>query len=665
GVLLFARQVADYGNHHLIFPDGSEGPFYIYSEAAFCKLFPTLSNLFVLRFASASWDFLTVLIFYFLGKELGGKRVGLLMAALGAVSRIMMFKCYLGVDSPNLTTFSALAVLTQVRLFKQPGHFRFVQWALGIVAGMYAYPAYRPWLLFLLVMTIGWVMVLSYQSKSRRVVWILGSWWILAGTLSYCWAHYIWMPPLGHINQAKIVLGFLTIAALFFTFFYTRHRQEEYRLLQGLTFGILIISLFFFPLAHNELFATRMDEMDVFHSVKTMGGFFSYFKTIVLQILRMWFVKGMDRPTSGPVDETFFSFLDGSVVLLGLVYFLARPNWKKGFLALCLVPALFPWVAIAGPHTSRMLSCVVPLYALGALGLNHLWELSGLETNRKLARLIFISALGLFWIWASEANLRSVWHWMDDAGTEVIVADQAIQDCSKARTYLAVYNYDTKSEDALLEGRTIYVMNSSNPIYLEKGSVKPDLVVLVTTQDAQSIRLLKSQFPKAGWTLLAKKPKDSPAPFLFRVFIPSGQVSSDPKKLFYFRDCGANDWTRRFYDAQFGKHLGLIFAEDKVENLQAPFPLFRPPISSGMAFKSVLLSRGRYLFSSKAFNDMDVTLNGKEIIDCEIGTRARQVLKKVNLEGGKYNAKYFSYFGNASAFPTITVEEKGGVSSTW
>ena len=59
-------------------------------------------------------------------------------------------------------------------------------------------------------------------------------------------------------------------------------------------------------------------------------------------------------------------------MIIGLAFFLAKPNWGRGFI-LSLIPiGMVPFILATLPNSARPLTSVVPLFVMGGWGFMYL-----------------------------------------------------------------------------------------------------------------------------------------------------------------------------------------------------------------------------------------------------------------------------------------------------
>lgn len=668
------------GHIPFVYDWGSRPSFPTCFEITLFRFFPHLTGPQTLKLSATLIDLLSLTTFYFLGREVGGKRTGLFMAAMGMISREMLDKLFLCFDIPIFAWVVSLSLLVLFRLIHKPTFWRFIQWGVVTVFGLYAYNAYRPWVSFLLVTVCLWI--LSHPQERKWGFWGYGAvlgpmfagliWFLRVGRLItensffgsakndwFCWVLLIW----GLVSMGRIA---------------KEYKKRGYgRLFLGFGLGMASAAVTFYPFSITPEFAKRTNEIIDLKPMFHPAEFFSLCSRWVAELVNVLFVEGRDFSSVGPDHQTFFSLHAIVLIFLGLTFLAAKPSRGKLWLLLAAIPGVLPYVLVINSHTGRLMGLIPPMYLLASLGLNRFWEIFSQKSVPSILRVLGIAFLGFFWVWGGWANFRSVWAWSDMNGSVVNIYRRALSERGNGRVYLAKdecysFFYDL---DTLIEHQDIYRFCPFNPIYLQPEEKTPDVIVFCNN-DKKNIDLLRSNYPRAQWTQILDRPPQANLPFYFcwKVHIPGDQIDPDSRKLFFTRPMPPNAWKRKFYLTDYGIASGVIFFEDAVTNLET---VFRPKEATWLisVSLSVMAERkfkveipGPYVFSIKTTQPFQLSLeNGREY---EIFNRNAFLRKNpkhsrtIRLEKGTYQVRY-GVLPIGDFIPPLTVRYPDGSISQW
>src|SRR5271170_4997494 len=94
--IIAPRNILDFHANHWVFDLGRREPFFSYFAAALWWFLPAAKGLMIQRLACVILNLLAIWVLYLVGKELSGRRAGVLLAALGAINLDLLLKCLVG-----------------------------------------------------------------------------------------------------------------------------------------------------------------------------------------------------------------------------------------------------------------------------------------------------------------------------------------------------------------------------------------------------------------------------------------------------------------------------------------------------------------------------------------------------------------------------------------
>jgi hypothetical protein len=666
------RYIVDLSIHRFIFDYGSRGPLFVYLIAGIWKLFPEASSLLAIRAAVIVVDALIIWVFYLLGKEFNGKRsTGLFFAALGAVSRQMIIKGFLGTYVNCFILFVALDMLLLFRLFKKPDLKHFLTWITAVSLGNYVYLVYRPWTIAMILIVAVWVFLKKEERSAGLAAWVL-----LLGIGGF-WIYYFldnsdflrqW---LGHRPNlpSSLVYAFMVLLAWNFLEVYWASRKEGkglkllyWAISCGLAYWL--VKPFFESPALYERFQTATVFMEETHlSLQWLAIKFSEFSWV----FRFLFFGDRDEGSIGPSGDSFFDFYAILVIFLGFFSIAARPSWKKLFLFLPAFIGVFP--ALAGPnaHSARILGCLAPLYLIGAVGLNHLWEVcrSGRD-GKKFVRFLFVPLFVLGLAQAAKSNIFRVDKWYNSWNGDTLLYDQVKKDEKNFRTYVCFATPDFMPPqpvmDVLFEKSTVYIWQPSNPVFLTRGEKGKDVVLVFYKADKNLEKKLRNDFPDAVWADVIYR---NEIPFMYRVLIPFDQITEDPGRVLYIVRKEPPYWQRRLYDGYYGFARGMILSEDRVSNPRDPFLSGESGLFGcvpSCSIRGVLEAgvSGTYWFNCETTKPVYLSIDGKKTLDIRTEGKIKARSYQLKLSAGNHSIEMKTYFKSGQDIPPVYVTPPSG-----
>ncbi|HJT24899.1 MAG TPA: glycosyltransferase family 39 protein, partial [bacterium] len=159
------RNILDYHQRPLLFPSGWREPLFPYVTAFLWALLPGAHGVFIDKLSATLFDMVTFWILYLTGKEIGGRRMGVVIMGMAAICKGFICPTIFGYGINTTVLGCALAFLFFLRLMKKPDLKHFLEWGAALGFGGYVYAPFRPWTPVLLGVVWLWVFA---DSKERR-----------------------------------------------------------------------------------------------------------------------------------------------------------------------------------------------------------------------------------------------------------------------------------------------------------------------------------------------------------------------------------------------------------------------------------------------------------------------------------------------------------------
>src|SRR5581483_1221722 len=126
------RNILDYDEHPLLFPSGWREPLFPYLTAFLWLFSPKTSGVIMVLISNTVMDMALLWICYLLGKEVGGRRMGLILLAMAAVSKPLIEYCKLGYATNTTPLACVLVLLFFLRFMKKPDWLHFMEWGAAL-----------------------------------------------------------------------------------------------------------------------------------------------------------------------------------------------------------------------------------------------------------------------------------------------------------------------------------------------------------------------------------------------------------------------------------------------------------------------------------------------------------------------------------------------------
>ncbi len=672
------RSIVDFHNHPLLFPFGWREPLYPYFSALLWEFLPHSTGVFVIRLSSTLIDLTTLWIFYLIGKEIGGRRMGILLMAMGAISKEMIMICKFGYGSGTTVLGCALTFLFFLRVLKKPDWIHFLEWGTALGFGAYSYVPFRVWTPVILGCMWLWVF-----SDSRERVWnffrvILGPGLMAAWAFLFFYKNMFLPEKNGTVIFLTSPLALTLVAALLAVSYgrvFLENREKGPTKLLGWATGALATALVMTPLYLHPHYSEHV--ADIFTafagSAKNPGaggGPLGYLWGHFIMGHYFMFGKFDDVGRLPAAGDSWFDYYAAVCGLLGLAYFAARPTWLKAFVLLLYLVGMVPYIFTFNPHPFRLEAIVLPVLLTGAWGLNRLW-LAYLQTGPTKGGNMACAAFLLFFCgWEVDRNSKLLAEWMAQKGPDSVAAAAVEEQWPAHRVYLRPFRpvFYTASQDILCDNKDIYRMNDSNIIEIAPGEKGKDLVVMVSGKDLDIQKKMETAFPGLPWFKRYIYWEDQiGVPFLKGMIVPFDRLEKNDNGLFTLQFASPTLWHRCFY-GRYGMGRGLILHNDLANHWNDSLPVTKPePYEWDHATASVegvwnVASEGEYVLSLSSGNALWLFIDGKKVINLFPGDNFNDKTRKVFLKAGPHQVKMLNCFSSELRFTTVYISRPGQAS---
>jgi len=674
-----ARSAVDIPSaRYLLFPEGNRPPFYEYLTGLVSLGIPQAPAFVLQNVVWALIDLTALWVHYLLGKELGGRRVGLILVALMAFSKPMLICCM--TEQPPVTTSLALSLLLlfTFRFFKRPDLRRTLQLAVALAFGAYCYAAIRPFI-WLVPMSALAFTLWPYRAKRDGAFWALGAGDFLGWTLLYLLANrflsagFLEFPLLGR----PVLLAGLGLGWLFLYLRVVRRSgtSEGDQSLARTSTGFLVGALLMAPIASQPLFSDWANSFSIFNHESSFfppGGLtLSYLAGRIPWTFKSLFIDLTDRSDMGLYGEAFFNCHLVAFVAVGLAWALARRSIRTNFLVLLALGGLAPHLLSFQSHTGRLMGALTPLLLLTALAVDAWLQGLGSLRGGRWLRGLAVLALAVWALVEIQAMDYRFYTVLPKTPTNhVLIYRQALSDAGRWRCYVlptgdwcstytlsALVDRGPDLYEASLQGTAIPVPTGGKPpdVALYFNGTEPGLYDRVQ-RDFPGARLEETrqyyQLPNAGHGALV------------RAYIPGSELekhrAGKPLPLLYLTDAPPDAWRRKYYEHLNGLGYGVIHHEDLVAD-----PFSTPTLEIGLrplVVEGVLhLPRdGSYVFSVITGNYAVLDVGGRRVLDLKPGPHETGAqTRAVALRAGAVPVRLRTYFQQGFGVPTVEIQSPG------
>ncbi|HUO58681.1 MAG TPA: hypothetical protein VMV05_10955 [bacterium] len=664
------RSVVEMNFRPFFFPSGNREPFFPYLTAGLWYLAPQITPIVMMQIGNMIFDLASIWMFYLIGKEIAGRRLGIFFMGMGAISKILIevTKNQMGCDSCVLG--GAVAILFLLRLFKKPDLRHFLEWALAVGFGGYTYVPLRPWLPVMLAVVLTWILYDPRERRTDPYRMIIGPGFMLAWAFLFLYKNFYFpFEGLGKIISHPVTLWVTAIAIAWSYFWvYEREKTKGFSRLFLWATASIVIGVCVFPLYQFAAYGNHVRDMSFFANTH--------------EILGPEFVKNLFRPAllsfgpGGPFDsfppaphDSMYGFFTTAAALLWVAYFLAWPSWFKALFPMLFLVSWIPGMLSFATHSQRLVGATTPFFLAGAWGLDRLWSLFLQAKPGKVTNLLcafgFLALGGI----QLNQNMKDYQYWMAQRSPNATVYDLAAQELASHTVYMKYSTEDFLTKDAmdvLSNGKTVFhLMQEVNPIVLLPGETSRDLAVILYGEDKETQKNLDQEFPDIPWK---KSWKHNQHPdqnaYIWYKEIPFEKVKDGHSHLFPVRTASPYTW-ERFYYGRFGFGLGMIRYRDRAK-------LWNDPIDAKgvIVFTHTMRMKadwqvqagGTYTFSLTTGNPFNLYIDGRLILRNVNREFSNNRTAKEDLSPGLHHVEILNDYVQEDKVPTVKVLTPGSAS---
>jgi len=632
--ICFVRQVADTANyeHAFIFPP-IWPPIVPYTEILLWRLIPDATSLFIQRITCVIWDIATLWMVYLLGKELGGRKLGVISAAVGATGKTMLGKVVANYPLGPHYFFIGLVMLLILRSIKRPNFVHFLQWGAAIGLGIYTSCYFPPMFPYFIFVTLGWLLIngkwknLGMPNPFVAVTALL----VLIYGLYYNggFSTNSWISKLAAGTGAGLpmaVVAFVLLLAYYY--FPKKNGQGQFGQWAGWSAGAWLATVLAFPVLANGMVLGRIQG----NTFSGTGGFFSWaFIATAYQkfytTVSFLFWGGEDRSDLNLPGDCFFGYSEAVLIFLGLAFCLGKWNKQKGFILLTAFVGILPHVLTNGPHSIRLVNSQVPFLLIGGLGLSELLTQFHERVSKGFFVVLICGVVG-FWAWSGQTVYSRVYSQWSESLFYMHVPEycSAMEDMQQGYKVFMGPPFCSWTTGTIHEGHPVNAWRNTNVVFLGPDE-KFQGVVLYMNVEANYIPFknqVVQQFPGVHWDLI-QKPFSSGVDYevskcvIPAALIPTGTESpSTPlSAMLVCRRVNQPCWERQFASSATGFSFGLLDWEDKVPAATDPVPPDIRTDGEAERFKSTIHmdQAGKYEIACTADGRTDIRIDGHKMIN--------------------------------------------------
>ncbi len=656
--LLDGRAALDFSDQRfLIHYYGSRAPFIPYLTTLGYALFPGLSSIVLQKLLWAAVDALAVWVHYLLGREVGGRRVGLILAAGLALSKPVLVNCVSAQVLVSTPLALGTVLLFTFRFLKKPDAVHALYWAASLAFAATCYSTVRAYL--------GWIPVAVVLLLTREAgCRLFGAGVVAVWTYAFVQTSLYRPGGGGFLTPLNLLVSVLAAALLVLGLLGLKSRERCPRETGSLTLGLLAAGLLMSPLLLHPEWNSHSHGASVFnlqHPFTPAGGHTVEFWLGKLRTdLAALFHRFPDRWDMGLPDEAFFGIHSVPLVAAGLAWAFTR----RGLVAFLLLGSAFaglaPHVLSYDSHTGRLMGVVTPLLLLGALAWEDLLralQSRGRAWGRLGVALLFLWAGTSFWV----LQYRFLRELPRHPNREAFVFNSIRGDLVRYRTYLLPHENlpPLWILDPMVDvsGDLFLCRLEGNDVPEGPDGHVPDVVVFFHGTDRRAKRRMTREYPKGELREIRREdhPADEP-PNLYRFQIPGDSLGRSRRALFRRLRVEAGSWSRRFFSRRFGLGYGVVLAEEWVtEPLQgAPGEMGDHVAVTKGAFRAPVA--GTYRFRAEGNNYAVLRIAGKKALDYRPGEDGfGDATGSVRLAAGEHPAELRTLFRAGPEVPRIHV----------
>jgi hypothetical protein len=643
--------------------------------------FPNDSGLLIFRLSAIICDLGNIWLLYLTGKEIGGRRTGILAAAIGAVSKPLLNFTGMGVGQVSMIPFFILLpLLFTLRLFKKPSLDHFLQLGFALSLGIYNNDYIRVGLMFFISSLFVW---LVFKRENQVFKSLMGPIVLLNGAVLSFYYFYInfgsarssWIYQLFDRWRVELFifmfLCFLILILLNYVPQFKLKSAPKNKIWVNAFLGFWVCTLLDYPIMTRAEILERLDNL-----VNRGGGALSeslmalWSKIIGANQLLFWY--GTWPPNMGLSGDAFFGFGEVVVIFLGFAYLIAKPNWTRVFVFFIMVGGVLPHALAGGTSNARPAGAIGPLFILGALALNEL-----LKNTLRLprGRWFYSGAIVLliaFWAWTAQTNYSRVYHQWFDQQTLFFTSARtmAVQETALGRQVYFADDIFSSESVVINEGLLIHRIYTDNIIYENPQDKLRDVSILIHDFSSGPCKELHEKlnkiFPEAVWTSQNE---------MNLCRISSASILKKRQQMFEYREEPKLKWKREYIENGCGLIFDLIGYEDRVTNVFDPVgPEYAKAYqdSANQFNEAVRYSttihldrEGDYIIRYKTSNRSSLKIDEQMVLDIyffkllDYRALEKEGEKTIHLAPGDHAVQVVTSFQRSAQPPEIFIQLKG------
>lgn len=665
------RAIFEFKERPFLMPIANREPFFSYFLAGLWAMMPNAYAIFIQRFGCGLIDLAGIWLFYLLGKEVGGRRVGLVAAALGAVSKPMIIASLIGYTNVTVPMAVALGLLMTFRLFKNPSWKHFFYWGLALGFMPYNYTSVRPWLLFLVVAVFLWMWFSKGRDGGRLD---LGLGWGTLAAWTFCFLlinnFLVKQSPLVSFFS-KPVVGWGLLAAAWVLFLASLTKNSPGKapsLVPRFFIGVFLAGFLIYPMAIQPLVAVHASGLSIFHDASNLSVHFGFDRVAnmmkkLVESLTTLFITGDDRGDMNLFGDSFFDYHFIAVFALGFAALVVQPSWMKIFLLISALVGISPHVLSVDPHSGKLVGCVAPLAVLAGLGVNQLYLAFKSTFSGARQGLLAGLFLAVYFGWAAQGASEKVLNtFFTGDRVEKTVSLQVKQYSGQDRVFLAGYSLFVSgvAQCVLDQGYDFYYLKDKNPIFLKPEDKPKAAIVLMHINDKATQQKIESQFKNVTWDVIYLAGWKDNRPACRRAIIPAAEIEEGGDKFIYSQRVPADNWTRDYLAGRYILGYGMIDLEESVGDLYGavPSPMWGRLVNLRGTFN--LPSASQVTFKVRTNDYVKFQVDGRQIIYLRPEWNPLPISGTLGLTAGSHKVEYDIYLQHEQSIPQVFMSVGGG-----
>ncbi len=670
-----ARAILDLGWHPIAFPFGDRPPLYEYLLAGVWRFLPDWPAFQVQNLAWALMDLSGVWLMYLLGKEAGGRRTGILLAAWAVFCKPLLVICLDQQQGVLTAPMSAALLLFTLRFIRRTDRRHALQWGAALAFSTTIYQAIRPTWGLLPVAVGTWALFSGGAGTRSGRIRILGAVGLIAWTYWFLRVN-LFLPGFLAGPGAWTPAGLLVLLAGLYAWAKGSAGDNDARVLRWFE-GMLAAGLLMAPLVLRMDFAGHAAGVSIFHRDGVFhldsGSLGQVWPHLRNTLWTLW-AGGQDQPYACLPGESFLDFYSLLPAVLGLAFLAAKPNRTTALALLCLIAGLAPHVLSGDPHSAKLMGAVAPTCLLGALALDRLFR--NLEGN-GYGRSVLWAGLILYGLLAGSTMVQRFYVRLPAmASTDTTIYRRAKVDVARGRKVLVHLSrgFFPKGDDYLdslgvLSDRLGVGLIRNHPltVWAPPGSAPPDLALYLQASEREAISRARVEFPAAQWEqdsvyhLLA--PMDDP--MFYRVYVSGGRIpeASSPGgsgRWIVWAPAPPGAWRRRVFTGRMGLDRGMVDYEDESMEPLTPIPATVDLRSAAFEGNLPVRVTGTYRFSVETGNYVLLKVGGDRVLDLRPDLGPQKASVKKVLEKGEVPVQLVTYYRMGLETPQVWVRAPDG-----